>query len=136
MKEHESASAIIYREESYAIMGACFEVYKAMGCGFLEAVYQECIVIELEQRGIPFTPQPELQLRYRGRLLRQAYQPDIVCYDKIVLELKAVAHLADEHRAQILNYLHGTRMQLGLLINFGHNPKLEYERIALTIKQR
>ena len=127
---------MIYPEESYAIVGACFEVYKSMGCGFLESVYQECMEIELEQRSIPFVPKPYLQLCYRGRALSQTYQPDIVCYGKIVIELKALSNLADEHRAQLLNYLHATHMQLGLLINFGHYPKLEYERIALTTKQQ
>jgi GxxExxY protein len=122
---------LVYAQESYAIIGACFNVYKTMGCGFLEPVYQECLKIELEYQGIPFEPQQELKLMYRGRELEQKYKPDFICYDKIIVELKAVSKLVDEHRAQVLNYLHATGFKLGLLINFGHYPKLEYERIVL-----
>jgi GxxExxY protein len=123
---------LLYKEESYAILGACFEVYKGMGCGFLEAVYQECLEIELKYQTIPFTAQREFKLNYRNQRLRQTFKPDFVCYDKIIVEIKAVSSLADEHRAQILNYLNASKMQLGLLINFGHSPKLEYERFILT----
>jgi GxxExxY protein len=122
---------IIYKDESYQIMGACFEVYKDKGAGFLESVYQECLEIELELCGIPFKPQAELELRYRGRLLRQKYIPDVICFDRIIIELKAVKALTDEHRAQVYNYLKATGLRLGLLVNFGHYPKLEYERIVL-----
>ena len=124
-------SSIIHKLESYEIMGACFEVYKEKGSGFLEAVYQECLEIELGERKIPLKVQPELTLTYKGRLLRSKFKPDFICYDKIVLELKAVTVLADEHRAQVQNYLRATKMKLGLLVNFSHHPKLEYERIAL-----
>jgi GxxExxY protein len=75
--------------------------------------------------------QPELELTYRGQILRQRYRPDFICFQKIIVELKAVSALADEHRAQLLNYLHATKMNLGLLVNFRHHPKLEYERIVL-----
>ena len=122
---------IIYAKESYAIMGACFQVYKDMGHGFLEPVYQECMKIEFDHLGIPFEEQRSLLLSYRGKQLRQTYQPDFICYDKIILELKAVERLADEHRCQVLNYLNATGFKLGLLINFGHHSKLEYERIVL-----
>ncbi|HUI08469.1 MAG TPA: GxxExxY protein [Verrucomicrobiae bacterium] len=123
---------LLYPKESYAIVGACFEVYNEMGCGFLEAVYQECLEIELRTQGIPFAAQPTLALTYHGQQLRQTHQPDFVCYDRIVLELKVAECLADAHRAQVLNYLHATGLKLGLLVNFGHWPKLDYERIALT----
>ncbi|MGE5215191.1 MAG: GxxExxY protein [Nitrospirota bacterium] len=123
---------IIYKKESYAIIGACFEVCNEKGCGFLEPVYQECMAIEFEYRRIPATPKPSLVLGYRGRILKQTYEPDYVCFEKIVVELKAVSALADEHRAQLLNYLHATDFELGLLVNFGHYPGLEYERIART----
>ena len=113
-------------------MGACFEVYNAKGCGFLEPVYHECLAIELEHQRIPATSKPMLTLNYRGRTLLQTYQPDFICFEKIILELKTVSALADEHRAQLLNYLHATGFELGLLVNFGHYPKLEYERIAKT----
>lgn len=122
---------IIYREESYRIMGACFEVYREKGCGFLEAVFQECLEYELGDQGIPFVAQPSLQLTYKGRLLKQTYSPDFVCFGKIVLEIKAVTALTDEHRAQVHNYLRATGHRLGLLVNFGHFPKVEYDRIAL-----
>ena len=125
-------SDLLYKEESYAIMGACFNVYKDKGCGFLEAVYQECLAIEFELAGIPFVAQPKLEIYYRGRKLEQFYLPDFLCYGNIVIELKAVKNLSDEHRAQAFNYLKATGYQLALLINFGHYPKLEYERIALT----
>jgi GxxExxY protein len=127
---------IIYKQESYAIIGACFEVYNAKGCGFLEPVYQECLAIEFEHQRIPAIPKPLLTLSYRDRTLQQTYQSDFVCFEKIILELKAVSILADEHRAQLLNYLHATGFLLGLLVNFGHYPKLEYERIAKTEQTR
>jgi GxxExxY protein len=122
---------VLYKDESYRIMGACFEVYKVKGAGFLEPVYQECLEIELELLGIPFKAQSELQLHYKGRVLKSKYIPDFICYEKIIIELKAVKALADEHRAQVHNYLKATGIRLGLLSNFGHYPKLEYERIVL-----
>jgi GxxExxY protein len=127
---------IVFKEESYAIMGACFEVYNEKGCGFLEPVYQECVQIEFKYQRIPAIAKPALTLSYRDRALLQTYQADFVCYGKIIVELKAVSALADEHRAQLLNYLHSTRFHLGLLVNFGHHPRLEYERIALTEHKR
>jgi GxxExxY protein len=122
--------AILFKEEAYAIIGACFEVYNDKGCGFLEAVYQECLEIELELRGIPFQPQAELSLAYKGRRLKQHYYPDFLCFGKIIVEIKAVSELADEHRAQVHNYLKATGFRLGLLINFGHKGRLESERIV------
>ena len=124
-------SELIYREESYRIMGACFEVYKEKGCGFLEAVFQECLELELGDQGIPFVAQPRLALTYKGRPLKQTYMPDFVCFGKIVVEIKAVSALMDEHRAQVHSYLRATGHRLGLLVNFGHFPKVESERIAL-----
>src|SRR4029078_1321428 len=121
---------IVYREESYAIMGACFEVYKEKGCGFLEGVYQECLAIELELRQIPFVAQLPLALSYKDRPLQCYYVADFVCYEKIVLEIKAIAHIDDVHRAQVHNYLKATDFKLGLIVNFGHYPLLEQERIA------
>ena len=128
----EDKQQIVYEEESYAIVGACFAVSNDKGCGFLEPVYQECLQIEFEHQRIPAIAKPSLTLSYRGRTLQQTYQPDFVCYGKIIVELKAVSAIADEHRAQLLNYLHATGFELGLLVNFGHYPRLEYERIAKT----
>src|SRR3954453_18869329 len=96
---------MLYSEESYQILGACFEVYKEKGCGFLEAVYQECLEIELGLQDIPFVPQADLSLTYKGRPLKQKYQPDFICFGKIIVEIKAVSQLADEHRAQLHNDL-------------------------------
>jgi len=121
---------ILYKDESYRIVGACFEVYNEMGCGFLEAVYQECLEREFGIQHIPFKAQAALNLEYKGEALKQRYAPDFICYEKIILEIKAVKEIADEHRAQIHNYLKATGMSLGLLVNFGHYPKLQYERIA------
>ena len=122
---------IIYREESYKIMGACFEVYKEKGCGFTEPVYQECLQIEFQRQGIPFVAQPILELEYKGTKLQQYFKPDFVCFGSIVLELKALSKLIDEHRAQVLNYLNALNLRLALLVNFGHYPKVEYERIVV-----
>ena len=122
---------LIYKDECYAIIGACFSVYKEKGCGFLEPVYQECLELELNYCNIPFEAQKKLSLSYRDKVLKQTYKPDFICYNKIIVEIKAVSCLVDEHRAQLLNYLNATNMKLGLLINFGHHPKIEYERIVL-----
>lgn len=125
-------SDLIYPEESYAIMGACFDVYNDKGCGFHEPVYHDCMEIELGLRQIPFLHEPFLPLTYKGFPLKHSYSPDFTCWNKIVLELKACERLADEHVAQVLNYLNATGYELGLLVNFGHYPKLEYKRIART----
>ena len=122
---------LIHKEESYRIVGACFEVYNEKGCGFLEPVYQQGLEVEFELQGIPFVRQQPLFLAYKGHPLTQTYTADFICYAKIIVELKAVSALVDEHRAQVLNYLSATRSKLGLLINFGHHPKLEYERLVL-----
>ena len=102
-----------------------------MGIGFLEAVYQECLAIEFATRSIPFVALPALGLSYKGMPLRQTYQPDFVCFDQIVIELKAVREIAPEHRAHLINYLKGTGLRLGLLVNFGAAPKARVERIVL-----
>ncbi|MDM8543709.1 GxxExxY protein [Desulfococcaceae bacterium HSG9] len=120
---------IIFKEESYKIVGAFFEIYKEKGNGFLEAVYQQCLKLEFQNQGIPFLEKPALDLFYKGVKLEKSYEPDFVCYGKIIVELKAVKNLANEHRAQVINYLKATNMRLGLLANFGHYPKLEYERL-------
>ena len=101
-----------------------------MGCGFVEPVYQECLEMELDLQKLPFVAQVELELRYKNRVLEQKYKPDFICYDKVIVEIKAVTVLADAHRAQIHNYLKATGFRLGLLVNFGHHPKVEWERIV------
>ena len=122
---------IWYREECYQIQGAVFDVYREMGCGFLEAVYQECLSRELLKRGIPFVEHQELKLFYKSELLRQTYIPDFICYDSIIVELKALSDTTPAHKAQVLNYLKATGMRLGLLVNFGCHPKATVQRIVL-----
>ncbi|MFN7139819.1 MAG: GxxExxY protein [Limisphaerales bacterium] len=123
---------LIFKEKTYEIIGACFEVYKEKGCGFLEAVYQECLELEFRLRGIPFTAKTPLALEYKGTPLNSTYEPDFICYDSVIVELKAVKQLAEEHRAQTQNYLKSTGLTLGLLVNFGHYPKVELERIVAS----
>ncbi|WP_298327156.1 GxxExxY protein [Asticcacaulis sp.] len=122
---------LLFRDEVFAIQGAVFEVSRHMGTGFLEAVYQECLAREFVRRDIPFTAQKILNLAYKGEVLTQHYQPDFVCYDQIIVELKCVSAITDAHRAQILNYLKATDLRLGLLVNFGRHPKAQIERFAL-----
>jgi len=122
---------LILAEEVFRIQGAVFEVYRAKGAGFLEGVYQECLEIELEVRGIPFIAQRPLRLEYRGRELRTRYAPDFICFEQIIVELKAIREVAPEHRAQLMNYLRATGLKLGLLVNFGSANKAEIVRIAL-----
>ena len=121
---------IVYKEESYRIIGACFEVYNQMGCGFVEPVYQECLCLEFADQQIPVAPKVSLDLRYKDRPLEKKYIPDFICFNSIILELKAVKDLMDKHRAQVHNYLKATGHKLGLLVNFGNHPKLEWERIV------
>ena len=122
---------LVFEEETFAIRGAAFEVYREMGCGFLEAVYQECIQIELARLKIPYEAHRQLPLVYKGDALKQVYIPDLVCYNEIVVELKAVKAIAPEHRAQIINYLKAAKMRVGLLVNFGAYPKATIERLVL-----
>ena len=126
---------LIYKDESYAIIGACMTVYKDKGCGFLEPVYHECLEIEFELNRIPFLSKPSQTLQFRRRTLVQRFSPDFLCDDKIILEIKAVSALTDEHRAQLLNYLSATGCKLGLLVNLGHYPRLEYERLLPRQKE-
>jgi GxxExxY protein len=122
---------ILYEAESYKIMGACFEVYRTMGPGFLEAVYQECLEIEFRERGIPFISQHLLPMNYKHWKLRQYYKADFLCYDKIILEVKAVKGIIDDHRAQAIHYLTATCTRLSILANFCASPELEYERLVV-----
>lgn len=115
-------------KESYAITGAAMRVYNELGVGFLEAVYQEALEMEFISRGIPYVREKQLTLYYQGKEMKQTYKADFVCYDKIIVELKAVAHLDDAHRSQVFNYLKATGLKLGLLFNFGCADRLEYER--------
>ena len=122
---------LIYKEEAYAIIGACMEVHSELGMGFLEPVYHEALSVELTARGLPFRHESPLSILYKGKPLEKQYFADFECYGKIVVELKAVKKLLPEHEAQLFNYLKATGYQLGLLVNFGE-PSLVHKRIVCT----
>jgi GxxExxY protein len=121
---------IVFKAESYRIMGACFEVYNDLGSGFLEAVYQEALSYEFRDQSITFVPERLLPIRYKQYQLKTPYRPEFICFEGVIVELKAVSRLTDEHRAQVHNYLRATDFKLGLLVNFGQHPHLHYERIV------
>jgi len=121
---------LLYKDESYDLIGACFDVYNELGSGFLEAVYQEALSLELQTRKIPFVEQPKLEISYKGQRLKKYYEPDFVIHSKIIIEIKAVKTLDDVHRAQLHNYLKATSFKLGFLINFGDPKNLIHERIV------
>ncbi len=123
-------SDLIYKDEVFAIVGAAMEVHKELGCGFLEAVYQEAFQLELQSRNIPFVSQKQLPLFYKGQRLAKEYYADIICDNKIIVELKALDQLTPIATAQILNYLKATSLKVGLLINFG-STSLEWKRYVL-----
>jgi GxxExxY protein len=116
---------------TYAIIGAAIEVHKQLGCGFLEVVYQEAMELELTARGIPFQPQMEIPIRYKGQLLKTFYKADFVCFDVVVVEIKALTQLGSIEEAQVINYLKGTGFEIGLLLNFGRTS-LQSKRFILT----
>ncbi|MDR2184951.1 MAG: GxxExxY protein [Treponema sp.] len=129
MDENTKTNKILYKNECFRIQSCIFEVNRKLGSGFLEAVYQEALEIELENAQIPYEARKLLPIRYDGRLLQQHYQADFVCFEKIILEIKAVTRLGNEHKAQILNYLAVTGLRVGLLVNFCSHPKAEIIRI-------
>ena len=119
---------LYYKQESFNITGAAMHVYNTLGPGFLEAVYQEALELEFVKRNISYEREKELTISYDGIVLKQTYRADFVCYDNIIVELKAVSHLDDSHRSQVVNYLKATGLKLGLLLNFGNANGLEFER--------
>ena len=119
---------LYYKQESFNITGAAMHVYNTLGPGFLEAVYQEALELEFVKRNILYEREKELTISYDGIVLKQTYRADFVCYDNIIVELKAVNHLDDSHRSQVFNYLKATGLKLGLLFNFGNANGLEFER--------
>ena len=125
---------LLFKDEVYAIVGAAMEVHRVLGCGFLEAVYQEAMGIELAGRKIPFLPQVELPIQYKGRVLKKSYLVDFVAYEKIIVELKAQEQLFSRDEAQILNYLKASGKEVGVLINFGAES-LQWKRIVLSKKR-
>ncbi len=118
----------IYKDESYKIIGACIEVHKQLGCGFLEPVYQKALAEEFKIQGIPYIREKRFKVFYKGINLEKEYVTDFVCYDKIILELKALSDIESSHQAQIINYLKLANMKLGIIINFGETS-LQQERI-------
>jgi GxxExxY protein len=116
-------------DQTYQIIGAAMEVHKELGCGFLEPVYQEALELELSDRKIPFRAQTEIPVFYKGRKLRATYRADVLCYDSVILELKALGKIGEVEIAQILNYLKAGRQQRGLLINFG-TRSLQHQRFV------
>ena len=121
-----------YKEEGYKLMGAAFEVHNVQGYGMAEEIYQECLEIELELRGISFKAKQELRCFYKGRELKKRYVPDLFVFDALVVELKAVTQLLPEHEAQLINYMRITKQPVGYLLNFGSKGGLEWKRFILS----
>jgi GxxExxY protein len=121
---------ILFKQECFQIVGACFEVHKNLGCGFLEPVYQEALAVELTEMNIPFVKEKNLRISYKKKQLEKFYVADFICYDSIILELKALSAITSQHEAQVINYLKATGIKLGLLINFGESS-LKYKRLLL-----
>jgi len=119
---------LIFKEECYQIVGACMAVHRELGCGFLEAVYQEALEEELKIRKIPYSREQKLTINYKGKILNKKYQVDFICYGSIIIELKALIELNSTHKSQLINYLKITGLKLGVLVNFG-NKSLETKRV-------
>jgi len=119
---------LLLKDEVYTIIGAAIEVHRELGPGFLEAVYQEAMELELQARNIPFEAQKALTIMYKEHRLRKEYTPDLLCYEQIIVDLKAIEQLSGKEESQILNYLKATNLRVGLLINFGSYGKLEWRR--------
>lgn len=124
---------MLFKEESYQIIGAAMEVHRQLGCGFVEVVYQEALEKEFQLRNIPYEREKELNITYKGTTLSKTFKADFICYDKIILELKSVREFTDEHYAQIYNYLRASNLELGLLINFGE-ASIDYQRVPASKK--
>ena len=121
---------LIYETESYAIRGAIFEVYSILGSGYLEEVYQNALEEEFTLRGIPFEAKRRIDVIYKGRNCGNYYTPDFICYDKIIVEIKAVESIHEKHKAQLMNYLKATGYKVGFLVNFGSYPKVSIYRVV------
>ena len=124
-------SKLILGDETFAVIGAAIEVHRVLGPGFLEKVYHEAMQLELSARGIPYEAERLIEIEYKEQKLRQKYLADLVCYEKVVVELKALKQLSGKENAQLLNYLRGTGLRVGLLINFGSEGKLEHRRLVV-----
>ena len=120
---------ILFKDESYHIIGACIEVHKKLGAGFLESVYSEALEVEFIKAHIPYNREKKLPIYYGDQLLKKYFKADFVCYDSILLELKATKYTIEPDRQQTLNNIKATKFKLGLLINFG-TPSLTYHRVV------
>ena len=125
----------LYADETYKIIGAAMQVHKHLGPGFLESVYQEAMEMELAIQGIPFRSQQKIQVQYKGKNLQHFYIADFICFDKIVVELKAVSGILPIHSAQVLNYLVATDLKVGLLLNY-NEESLYHKRVVNTFKHQ
>ena len=123
-------SDLILKEEVYSVVGAAIEVHRELGPGFLESIYQEAMEIELRASAVPFVAQHPISVRYKGLALKKQYFADLVCFEQIIVEIKALPHLSGTEIAQVLNYLKGTGFPIGILINFGSHGKLEWKRLV------
>ena len=119
-------------KKTFAIIGAAMEVHSELGCGFLEAVYQEAMEKELAYQEIPYKSQPPVRIKYKGEPLKKKYEPDFLCYDKVIVEIKAMDKLSSNEHAQIINYLKASKLKVGLLINFG-SKSLEHKRFVYNL---
>jgi GxxExxY protein len=119
---------LLLKDEVYSVVGAAIEVHKELGFSFLEAVYQEAMEIELTKRNIPYEAQVPLSVTYKGHPLKKAHVADLICHEQIIVELKALERLSGREEAQLLNYLKASAFRVGLLVNFGNSPKLEWKR--------
>ncbi len=116
------------KEECYEVIGCCMDTHNELGCGFLESVYQEALSLEFSRKNIPYEKEKILDITYKGKTLNKKFIADFVCYNELIVELKAVDHIANEHIAQVLNYLKATGYRVGLIVNFGRT-KLQYKRL-------
>ena len=119
-----------FKEETYQIIGCSMEVHSELGCGFLEAVYQEALAIVFDEKKLPYVREKVLDIEFRGRMLKKKYVADFICFDKVIVEVKATESLTDIDLAQALNYLKATGKRIALLVNFG-TTKLQYKRVIL-----
>ncbi len=126
---------LLYENETEKIIKACMNVFNELGNGFLEAVYQEALAIEFGIMNIPFKKEAKIEVYYKGNKLNKEYYADFICYDKIIIELKCVSRLVNANKAQVLNYLHGTKLAVGLLVNFGESS-LKWERLTLLKNEK
>jgi GxxExxY protein len=123
---------LLFKHQVYTIVGAAFEVYNILGPGFLEAVYQDALIVEFTQRQIPFVAHQEIRITYKGHRLSKSYIPDFLCHNSVIVEIKATERLTPTDQAQLLNYMKAAQLTTGLLINFGPAKNMEWKRMVLS----